>query len=189
MVRVLALLAACSFALACGPKASEQTTVPGDAGACLDAQFMKEEGAAGICRSECADGNGESCAVLATMLERGHLVEPSHEEALELADRACGLGESIGCLYAGDYRTESDDLQGRAEGYAKACVSEEELGLDTREDRKRACFRAAHAYVNGIGVDADEDRGAEFAQAACAAGSMRACEKDFSAAPEFGPGQ
>lgn len=181
MTRVTAVLAVCSCAFACGPK---RTTQPGEAGACLDAQFMEKEGAEAVCRTECAEGIGESCGVLAMMFERGRLVEASHQHALEYADRACGLGDLMGCLYAGDYRRESDDLEGRAEGYAKVCLSDQPLGFDGRTDRRRACFRAAHAYLNGIGVEADQARGAELAEAACVAGSMEACEKNFSAAPD-----
>lgn len=107
MVRVLALLAACTFSLACGPKVSEETAVPGDAGACLNAQFMEEEGAAGICRSECADGIGESCAVLAMMLERGHLVEPSHAEAAFFA-----FTRSHACRAASDRRHDDREQHG-----------------------------------------------------------------------------
>ena len=149
---------------------------------CSLAQFGGEPGAADLCRTDCDAGNGEACATLGSMHSRGHLVARSQTDALRLYDRACTLDDTLGCFYAGKFRTASDDQVVRVESLEKVCDAGK---MTLQNDLRFACYESATAYLNGFGVAVDKTRGVALAEKACRAGSFEACDGNFASPPVF----
>lgn len=174
------LIAALSlFAVACGASQSNRSD---NAFRCSLAELNEDAGAAKMCLDDCAAGEADACATLGYMHMRGHMVPQSHADALKFSDRACELRDPLGCYEAGRLRTRDDDQRVRVSSFERVCLDDE---FTVRVHKEFACYESATAYLNGFGVPVDRDRGAQLAQKACRAGSLRACAGDFSSAPIY----
>jgi TPR repeat protein len=130
---------------------------------------------------DCELGSGVACAALGDRYKAGHGVEVDPNHALELYERACNQGTSLGC--SGQARmlqwasTEADHVK---ELDAKAARLNEQR---CKEGDQFYCTLLADATKDGAGVPKDIRRAIQLYDVACRSGLSRACDSAKTLGP------
>jgi TPR repeat protein len=130
---------------------------------------------------DCELGSAVACALLGDRYKGGRGVTVDPEKALELYERACGEGSSLGC--SGQARmldwasTEADNVQKLDEKAAEL------NGQHCKQGDPFYCTLLADAYKDGRGLPKDIKRAIELYESACKSGQKRACDTVKSMGP------
>jgi TPR repeat protein len=122
----------------------------------------------------CELSSGLACAKLAYLYKIGRGAELDPSKALELYERGCSLGGSLGCSGA----ARMLELSPADEEHVKE-LDQRALELNTSRcdaGDARYCVLLGDAYLDGHGVAKDVKRALELYRRACESGSKHACE-------------
>ncbi|HEY3500067.1 MAG TPA: tetratricopeptide repeat protein [Polyangiaceae bacterium] len=122
----------------------------------------------------CELKSGRACAKLAYLHKIGRGAELDPTKALDLYERGCRLGASLGCSGA----ARMLDLSPSDDEHVKA-LDQRALELNTRHCNAadtRHCILLGDSYLEGHGVTKDVKRALELYRRACQMGDKNGCE-------------
>ena len=117
---------------------------------------------------QCNNGNAGSCVKLGFLYYNGDGVKQDYKKAREFYNKACEMGEALGCSALGDlYYNVKQDYKKAREFWSKAC----EMG------DANGCVLLGFLYQYGEGVRKDYNKAMEFFGKACDLGEQKGCDK------------
>ena len=116
--------------------------------------------------------NASACTNLGTMYLLGLGVDPDLNDAIELYQKACDLGDSDECLILGPISDFYYTVKGSGLNYTQLALI---FQNDCNNGDGLACVALGFAYESGLGVDQDLFEAAEYFQRACDLGYEEGC--------------
>jgi hypothetical protein len=162
----------------------QQVCDAGDAAGCYAAGYWSLYGLRGQLRDDaaarrafekgCGLGNGPSCFLMGTMIERA---TRDFVSSAKLYEKACGLAHAPGCQYLGDFYMHGEGVAMDAtRGQALYRQTAGMYDAQCKRGDGGACHALGFMYENGHGVASDHVQAVRLWNRACAAGSREGCE-------------
>ena len=126
----------------------------------------------------CEAGNGAGCYTLAVLYLNGYEIKEDINEFYKNLEKSCEYGDLRGCEWLKEIPKQSDDVIAQALWFGQMEKYEKAIEIYKSECDKNndaACTNLGVMYVNGQGVEKNEQKAVEFYKKACENKSFIAC--------------